>query len=258
MEAFPTRADRHRAQPASSWANLDRAFTGERKRAPVEALTGISARTGSPGFRRPLNVVASALLIVATAPLMLLIALLVKLTSRGPVFYTQTRVGIDRRNGNRPPPGCRRRFDQGGMPFRIYKFRTMTEKYSNGGAQVWAVPKDPRVTPLGRVLRDYRLDELPQLFNVLRGEMNLVGPRPEQPKIFSELRAQIPEYNQRQKVLPGITGLAQVSESYDTSTEGVKKKLALDMEYIERESTLADLRIMLQTAPTVLFKRGAW
>jgi lipopolysaccharide/colanic/teichoic acid biosynthesis glycosyltransferase len=258
MEAYPTRSDRHRAQPASSWASLERAHTGERQRAPVGPLTAISARKGSPGLRRPLNIVASVLLIIATAPVMLVIALLVKLTSRGPVFYTQTRVGIDRRNGNRPPPDCQRRFDYGGKLFRIYKFRTMTEESSNGGEEVWAVPKDPRVTPLGRVLRDYRLDELPQLLNVLRGEMNLVGPRPEQPEIFSELRDQIPKYPQRQIVLPGITGLAQVNESYDTSTEGVKKKLALDMEYIERESSLADLRIMLQTAPTVLFKRGAW
>jgi lipopolysaccharide/colanic/teichoic acid biosynthesis glycosyltransferase len=134
----------------------------------------------------------------------------------------------------------------------------MTEEHSKDGRQVWAVPADPRVTPLGRVLRDYRLDELPQLFNVLRGDMNLVGPRPEQPRLFCDLRAEIPRYQERQKVHPGITGLAQIRQSYDTNLDGVKCKLAFDLEYVARESVLTDLQIMLKTVPTVLFRRGAW
>jgi lipopolysaccharide/colanic/teichoic acid biosynthesis glycosyltransferase len=258
MEAFPARADRHRAQPAISSATLDQAVAGERRRVSIGPLTRVSSRKHAFEPRRALNVVAAALLIVATAPLMLVIALLVKLTSPGPILFTQTRVGIDRRNGNRPPPDCQRRFDRGGKLFRIYKFRTMTEQHSVDGEEVWAVPGDPRVTPLGRVLRDYRLDELPQLFNILRGDMNLVGPRPEQPRLFCELRDEIPRYQERQRVHPGITGLAQIKQSYDTSVDAVRGKLAFDLEYLERESVLTDLQIMLKTVPTVLFRRGAW
>ncbi len=128
----------------------------------------------------------------------------------------------------------------------------------NPEAQVWARPDDPRVTRLGRVLRKYRLDELPQLFNVLRGDMNIVGPRPEQPQIFAELRRQIGGYARRQRVRPGITGWAQVNLHYDTSVESVRQKVAYDLEYVARQSLAEDLRIMARTVPVVLFRRGAW
>jgi len=128
----------------------------------------------------------------------------------------------------------------------------------NGSPQVWATRNDPRVTPLGRVLRQYRLDELPQLFNVLRGEMNVVGPRPEQPAIFARLREQIPHYQERQRVRPGITGWAQVNQRYDTSIADVQRKVALDLEYVARESVLEDVRILARTVPVVLLRRGAW
>ncbi len=186
---------------------------------------------------------------------MLVIAALVKLTSGGSVFYTQKRIGVDRRRRAAEPSVYRRRVDDGGQKFTIYKFRTMTE--GNGDAEVWAQADDPRVTPIGRVLREYRLDEIPQLFNVLRGNMNVVGPRPEQPSLFKDIRLHVGNYQARQQVLPGITGWAQVTQQYDSSIEDVKGKLAFDMEYIGRRSAAEDFRIMLKTVPVILFKRGA-
>jgi lipopolysaccharide/colanic/teichoic acid biosynthesis glycosyltransferase len=125
-------------------------------------------------------------------------------------------------------------------------------------AQVWASPDDPRVTRVGRILRQYRLDELPQLWNVLRGDMNFVGPRPEQPEIVLRLNQHIGGYTRRNRVLPGITGWAQVNQHYDQCMDDVRRKLELDLEYIERRSPLMDLRIMARTCPVVLFRRGAW
>jgi lipopolysaccharide/colanic/teichoic acid biosynthesis glycosyltransferase len=124
--------------------------------------------------------------------------------------------------------------------------------------QKWAERDDPRVTPIGRFLRRYRLDELPQLINVLLGDMNLVGPRPEQPRIFAMMREQIPDYAGRQRVLPGLTGWAQVNLSYDNTTDDVRKKVQYDLEYIARESPLEDLKIILYTLPAVVVKRGGW
>ena len=194
--------------------------------------------------------------LILGAPLLLVIAALVKLTSRGSVFYTQKRIGVDRRRRATEPGVTRRRLDDGGREFTIYKFRTMRE--GNGDAEVWAEPDDPRVTPIGRILRKYRLDEVPQLFNVLRRDMNVVGPRPEQPSLFKKIRVHVRNYQARQQVLPGITGWAQVTQRYDSSIEDVKGKLALDMEYIGRRSAAEDFRIMVKTVPVVLFKRGAW
>ena len=208
-------------------------------------------------IRRGLNVVVALLLLVLTAPLMLLVALLVKLTSRGPVLYTQTRVGLDRRDPDEVSPNWRRKVDYGGKLFTIYKFRTMTVAQDPDN-QVWARPDDVRITRLGGVLRKYRLDELPQLYNVLRGDMNIVGPRPEQPRIFMELREQIGRYPQRQRVLPGITGWAQINQSYDRCLDDVCRKVSYDLEYIQRESPIEDVKILVKTIPVVVFKRGAW
>ena len=207
-------------------------------------------------LRRALNVSVAVIGLILAAPLLLVIAGLVKLTSRGSVFYTQKRIGVDRRRCATEPGVTRRRLDDGGRKFTIYKFRTMRE--GNGDAEVWAEPDDPRVTPIGRILRKYRLDEVPQLFNVLRRDMNVVGPRPEQPSLFKKIRVHVRNYQARQQVLPGITGWAQVTQQYDSSIEDVKGKLALDMEYIGRRSAAEDFRIMVKTVPVVLFKRGAW
>lgn len=224
---------------------------------PVHDQASERSRAVSRAACRVLNVVIAAIGIVLAAPLMLIIAVLVKLDSPGPVIYSQTRVGIDRRGKNPGPAASRRRINYGGRLFRIYKFRTMTAN-PNATLQVWADPNDRRVTRVGRVLRKYRLDELPQLFNVLKGDMNVVGPRPEQPNLFVSLREQIHGYPQRQRVLPGITGWAQVNQSYDQCIDDVRRKLAFDLEYIERQSPLTDLRILLRTIPVVLLKRGAW
>jgi len=212
----------------------------------------------SETLRRALNVSVAAVGIILTAPLMAAIALLIKVTSRGPVLYSQTRVGLDRRAQGQPAGNNRRDTDCGGKPFTIYKFRTMTRNGDGRDGEVWALPDDPRVTPLGRILRLYRLDELPQLINVLRGDMNVVGPRPEQPTIFARLRQQIERYHERQRVRPGITGWAQVNLRYDTSLDSVRKKIDYDLEYLARQSVLEDLRIMLRTLPVIIFKRGAW
>jgi lipopolysaccharide/colanic/teichoic acid biosynthesis glycosyltransferase len=214
-----------------------------------------SKRTEGP--RRALNIATALFGLVVAAPLMACIALLIRLTSRGPVLYMQTRVGLDRRSPRSVAGNGRRHRDHGGVPFTIYKFRTM-RVHGHSTAQVWAQPDDPRVTPLGRVLRKYRLDELPQLFNVLRGDMNVVGPRPEQPRIFADLRQQIHGYDRRQRVRPGITGWAQINQHYDTSIDSVRRKVNYDLEYIARQSPLEDLRILLYTVPVVVFKRGAW
>lgn len=210
------------------------------------------------GVRRALNVVVAALGLVVTAPLLAIIALAIKLSSRGPVFYTQTRVGLDRRAVGVPAGNSRRRTDCGGKPFRIYKFCTMTPAARPAEAsEVWARPDDPRITSVGRILRLYRLDELPQLVNVLRGEMNVVGPRPEQPTIFARLREQIDCYGERQRVRPGITGWAQVNHRYDQSVDDVRRKLSLDLEYIRHQSLWQDVQIMARTFPVVLKKLGA-
>ena len=208
--------------------------------------------------RRVLNIVVAIAGLVLAAPVMLVVAVLVKLTSPGPVLYRQVRVGQDRRNPRLPVGNHRRAIDYGGVPFTIYKFRTMAAASSRNERQVWAARNDDRVTGLGKVLRKYRLDELPQLFNVLRGDMNIVGPRPEQPTIFANLRGQVNGYALRQRVRPGITGWAQINHHYDTSIEDVRRKVALDLEYIARQSFAEDLRIMLRTAPVLVFKKGGW
>jgi lipopolysaccharide/colanic/teichoic acid biosynthesis glycosyltransferase len=211
-------------------------------------------------LRRALNVGVAAAGLVVGAPVMAAIALLIKLTSRGPVFYTQTRVGMDRRASVGRPSRERRHSDCGGRPFTIYKFRTMTPNGHgpDDAGEVWAQPDDPRVTRLGRVLRVYRLDELPQLVNVMQGDMNVVGPRPEQPAIFARLREQIDRYQERQRVRPGITGWAQVNQSYDSCVDDVRRKVKYDLEYVRRQSALEDLKILLRTVAVVMGKQGAW
>ncbi len=211
---------------------------------------------------RALNIGVAALLFVISLPVWLLIALAIKLTSRGPVFYVQTRVGLDSRSGRERRGGTRgvprRQGDIGGRPFTIVKFRTMRVDAEAHGNAVWAASDDDRLTPVGGFLRSCRLDELPQLLNVLRGDMNLVGPRPERPQLFAELRQQVVDYQKRQRVPPGITGHAQVNLQYDASVEDVRKKVAHDLEYIRRRTVWEDLRIMLKTIPVMLFRKGGW
>jgi lipopolysaccharide/colanic/teichoic acid biosynthesis glycosyltransferase len=173
-------------------------------------------------------------LAVLAAPIILFTALLVKLTSRGPAFYTQVRVG---RNGR---------------PFTIYKLRTMIHDCESLTGPRWAIRGDPRVTRLGYLLRASHLDELPQLFNVLRGDMALIGPRPERPEFVRQLEVLIPSYRDRQAIRPGVTGLAQVQLSADTDINCVRRKLLYDLHYIKHLNLWMDLRILLATLVRVL------
>ncbi len=179
--------------------------------------------------KRAGDVLCAAVLLVLAAPLLLVSMLLIKLTSRGPVLYTQTRVG------------------RGGRPFTIYKLRSMVHQCERLTGVRWAVPGDPRVTPVGRFLRKTHLDELPQLWNVLRGDMSLVGPRPERPEFVPQLEQAIPHYRQRLAVRPGVTGLAQVQLPPDTDLESVRVKLAYDLYYARHAGLWLDLRIGLAT-----------
>jgi len=206
---------------------------------------------------RVVNIVLAAVALIVLLPVVALIALAIKLTSRGPVLYSQTRVGLDRRF-RRLETDERRTYDHGGKLFEMYKFRTMRTDAEIDGRAVWAQKQDPRVTLVGSVLRRMRLDELPQLYNVLRGDMNIVGPRPERPTIFATLRADIPEYHMRQRVKPGITGWAQINQAYDSCVDDVRRKVHYDLEYIRRQGLVEDLRIMSLTLPVMLFRRGGW
>jgi lipopolysaccharide/colanic/teichoic acid biosynthesis glycosyltransferase len=196
--------------------------------------------------------------VVILLPVLLILAFLVWISSPGPVLYTQVRVGLDRREAAKRAQNHRRERNLGGRPFTIYKFRTMRVDAEHQSGAVWAQQSDPRVTPIGRLLRQYRLDELPQLVNVLKGDMNIVGPRPERPTIFAELREHIAEYPLRQRAKPGITGLAQINHHYDRSLEDVRTKVHYDLEYIRRQSVAEDVRIMLKTVPVILLRRGGW
>ncbi|MEO7043393.1 MAG: sugar transferase [Gemmatimonadaceae bacterium] len=206
---------------------------------------------------RAANVVIAVVSLVILSPVMMLVALAIRLTSRGPVFYVQTRVGMDRRRRPATAVFDRRTVDVGGRAFRIIKFRSMRVDAEDGTGAVWATKSDPRVTPIGNFLRKTRLDELPQLINVIRGDMNIVGPRPERPSIFAELRRNIESYPLRQQARPGITGWAQIHRAYDSTIDDVRAKVEFDLEYLDRQSMLEDLKIMARTLPVMLFKRGA-
>ena len=171
---------------------------------------------------------AAGMLLVGL-PLMLVCVLLVRLTSRGPAIYTQTRVG------------------RGGRVFTLYKIRTMYHDCERQTGPRWSPPNDPRITPVGRVLRKLHLDELPQLFNVLKGDMNLIGPRPERPEIVARLRDSVPGYDRRHAVKPGITGYAQIHLPPDTCLRSVKNKLVFDLFYIRHRSPRLELYILLAT-----------
>jgi lipopolysaccharide/colanic/teichoic acid biosynthesis glycosyltransferase len=285
---------------------------------------------------RMLNVVIAAALLVLLSPALLLIVAAIKLTSRGPVFYKQVRVGLDRRryrsltpvdrrqHGERRtirpeidrrrsrvttltterrsgqdrragPPDRRvqqiavaherrsgedrrqsnrvatdrrkrianarhdrRQWNLCGRMFTMYKFRTMQVDAESGSGPVWARRSDSRVTPIGRFLRACRLDELPQLYNVVKGDMNIVGPRPERPMIVVDLVNAITEYPIRQRTLPGITGLAQISQGPDGTVDDVRVKVRYDLEYLLRRSVLEDLRIMAKTPVVMFFKRSGF
>jgi lipopolysaccharide/colanic/teichoic acid biosynthesis glycosyltransferase len=218
----------------------------------------VVVRDRSEIANRCVNVALASASLIVLSPVIVLVAVAVKLTSRGPVVYSQTRVGLDRRRHVIDALYSNRKQDQGGMIFTIYKFRTMRADAERHSGAVWATRNDPRVTRLGRILRRTRLDELPQLVNVLKGDMNIVGPRPERPSIFVRLREDLPDYRLRQRTRPGITGWAQINHSYDTSIDDVRAKIRYDLEYLERQCLAEDLKIMVRTVPVMLFSRSGW
>jgi exopolysaccharide biosynthesis polyprenyl glycosylphosphotransferase len=187
--------------------------------------------------KRAMDVGCSVLLLLVASPLLVVGALATKLTSQGPIIYTQRRVGTQ------------------GRIFSIYKIRTMVENAESAGAQ-WATRDDLRITPVGRILRLSRIDELPQLFNVLRGDMSLIGPRPERPEFVEMLAQEIPYYRARHCVKPGLTGWAQIMYRYGNSVDDSKVKLEYDLFYIKNRSVLLDLMIGLRTLKTVVLMRG--
>lgn len=241
----------------SSVPSVARPDEGDASDRLLQLALAMVPRRRSEAANRGLNVLIALLALVILAPVMLVIAIVIRLTSHGAVFYIQTRVGMDRRRREGTTDGDRRRGDLGGRAFRIIKFRSMTTNAEAGSGAVWASSDDPRVTPVGRFLRRTRLDELPQLYNVLRGDMNIVGPRPERPSIFAELRQNIPAYPLRQRARPGITGWAQINQAYDSSIDDVRAKVKLDMEYLARQSLAEDLKIMVRTLPVMIAKRGS-
>ncbi len=246
------------SHPSLPAIELDPALTRQHYRDWSRSGMLSGSSRSSEWARRGINFILALIALVVTMPIMILVAALVRFTSRGSVLYTQVRVGLDRRTAAAAAQNHRRKQDLGGQPFTIYKFRTMRADAEQGSGAVWAQQQDPRVTAVGGLLRQYRLDELPQLFNVLKGEMNIVGPRPERPTIFAELREHIAEYPLRQRAKPGITGLAQINHHYDRSLEDVRTKVHYDLEYIRRQSVAEDLRIMLKTVPVILLRRGGW
>ena len=189
--------------------------------------------------KRTFDVAVAGTGFVLAAPLTLLTALAVYLESNGPILYSQERVG------------------QNGKTFTLYKFRSMQVDAESAGAPLWARDNDERVTRVGRVIRKTRLDEIPQLWNVLRGDMSFVGPRPERPFFVEQLAAEIPFYNQRHAVKPGITGWAQIKYQYGSSVEDAMEKLRYDLYYIKHLSLAFDISIVFDTVKVILFGKGA-
>jgi sugar transferase (PEP-CTERM system associated) len=189
-------------------------------------------------LKRGMDLAVSLSLLVLTLPVMLVTALLIKLDSPGPVLYRQQRVGLH------------------GKPFTVCKFRSMRIDAEAGGDPRWAQQQDPRVTRVGRFIRPMRIDELPQLINVLLGAMSMIGPRPERPHFVEQLSRVIPLYCERAYVKPGITGWAQVNYPYGASVEDAREKLAYDLYYVKNRSLLLDLLILLATVRVILFREG--
>ena len=191
--------------------------------------------------KRMMDIVGAALILLVGLPVMLLVALAIFIESggRGPIFFHQTRVGLD------------------GRPFKVYKFRSMRTDAEADGVARWASKNDSRITRVGAFIRKTRLDEMPQAYNVLKGEMSLVGPRPERPEFVEQLMKQIPYYNERHRVKPGLTGWAQLCYEYGATMDDARMKLQYDLYYVKHASVFLDLIILLETVEVVLWGKGA-
>lgn len=224
-------------------------YEREARKIPLEAIQpswlifsdGFSTVSARNLSKRSFDVLASFALLLVTWPIMLLTILAIKLEEglRAPVFYKQERVGLN------------------GKSFYVIKFRSMRIDAEKGGQAIWAQKNDSRVTRVGAFIRKVRIDELPQIFNVLKGDMAFVGPRPERPVFVKQLAEKIPFYNERHRVKPGITGWAQLCFAYADSEEDSREKLRYDLYYIKNQSLLLDLIILIQTVEVILFKKGA-
>jgi|GEM_PF-290927 len=239
-ELIRLRLDGVTVLPAHRWA--ERVL----RRVPLSLLRpsdlafghGLTSPTGQAA-KRIFDLLMSGLLLLCAAPVLLVLAALIKLDSKGPVFYWQERIGL------------------GGRPYRIHKLRTMRKDAETKSGPVWAAQRDPRITRIGNFLRKTRLDEIPQVFAVFRGDMSFVGPRPERAFFIEQLKRQIPFFGLREAVKPGITGWAQIRYPYGATVEDSKNKLEFDLYYVEHQSLFLDLAICFHTAKTVLFGRGA-
>ncbi|UCG62273.1 MAG: sugar transferase [Candidatus Zixiibacteriota bacterium] len=239
----------------------------------IFAVPRVLTRRGSLGamiaafIKRTMDIAGSVVGLILTLPFWIVVPILIKLDSPGPIFYSQVRVGINRRQRQRrvylkADVGERRRRDRRrtdylGRPFKVYKFRTMVNDAEKKSGPVWATKKDPRITGIGAFLRKTRIDEIPQFWNVLKGDMSLVGPRPERPSFVLDLSTKVKGYSHRLNVKPGLTGLAQVENGYDSSLASVVQKVRYDLEYIEKRSVWTDVKILLKTVIVVVTGKGA-
>jgi lipopolysaccharide/colanic/teichoic acid biosynthesis glycosyltransferase len=214
-------------------------FTPDLLRRPILSVASFGAfdpqtpprgENGCPAFKGAADFFAACIFMLVAAPIIAVLAIVIKIASPGPAFYSQTRLGLR------------------GRPFQIWKLRTMFHNCEAVTGPVWSGKNDRRVTPIGRILRDTHLDELPQLWNVLRGEMSLVGPRPERPEIARRIETEVPGFGLRLRVKPGLTGLAQLWLPPDEEIADVSHKLAQDLFYLRYQGPLLDLRILMSTA----------
>jgi exopolysaccharide biosynthesis polyprenyl glycosylphosphotransferase len=233
-------AARHRGVEIVDLATVCERFLN---RIPCDQVTELWLLWGMMGrsslyVTRLVDFLLAAALIVLLSPVLLLVAIAIRLSSKGPILYVQERIGLHNR------------------PFRVLKFRSMVDGAEDGSGPVWAAERDPRVTGIGRWLRRWRLDELPQLFNVIKGDMSLVGPRPERSIFVNEFLTAVPMYNQRHGLRPGITGWGQIHYDYAASREQTREKLEYDLFYVKNASFLLDLAILLRTTRTLVGVRG--
>jgi len=218
--------------------------------------------------KRTIDILGAVVGLILALPFMIILPILIIFDTPGPVFYTQLRVGVNRRKKDRryhqkvgvaseQRDRDRRRENYHGKPFHVIKFRTMVTDAEKKSGPVWATKNDPRITYLGAFMRKTRLDEIPQFINILKGDMSLVGPRPERPNFVKDLSTKVDDYTSRLDVKPGLTGLAQVENGYDSSIASVARKVKYDLQYIKNWTIFYDIKIILKTFVVVFTGRGA-